>query len=102
MGFLRVLLALSVLIAHSEEFLGIKLIGGRLAVETFFIISGFYMSLVLSEKYGHIKNSYKLFISNRFLRLLPVYWVVLNATAVVSLIGGLTIGKYGVLVHYMQ
>ena len=45
------------------------------AVQCFFVISGFYMALVLNEKYG--PGSYWLFISNRLLRLWPAYFVVL-------------------------
>lgn len=35
------------------------------------------MSLILNEKYINRNNSYKLFITNRFLRLYPVYWAIL-------------------------
>jgi len=59
---------------------------GKTAVETFYIISGFYMSLILNEKYLKKKNSYKLFITNRFLRLFPSYWVVLLITITFSLV----------------
>lgn len=38
------------------------------------------MSLVLNEKYIGKNESYKLFISNRFLRLFPTYWCVLILT----------------------
>jgi len=50
--------------------------GGQLAVEIFFMISGFYMALILTEKYNK-KSDYKLFISNRFLKIFPTYWFVL-------------------------
>jgi len=44
----------------------------------FFIISGFYMALILSTKYtAGQPNRYWLFISNRFLRIYPTYYVVL-------------------------
>lgn len=71
MGLLRLLLAISVLIAHSTPILGISLVGGRPAVESFFMISGFYMALVLSTKYQSNQTS---FYKNRFLKLLPLYW----------------------------
>jgi len=58
------------------------MVGGQIAVQSFFIISGFYMSLILNEKYIGKNNSYKLFISNRLLRLYPVYWAVLTCTLV--------------------
>jgi len=77
MGILRILLAISVVLAHSSSIFGFSLVGGQIAVQAFYIISGFYMTLILNEKYIGANNSYKLFISNRFLRLYPIYWVVL-------------------------
>lgn len=85
MGTIRLLLAISVVIAHSTDIFGFRLVGGQLAVQAFYIISGFYMALILKEKYIGVNKSYKLFISNRFLRIYPVYWVVLIATVLVSL-----------------
>jgi len=40
----------------------------------------------LNEKYIGKNNSYQLFISNRFLRLFPIYWTVLILTALVAFI----------------
>src|SRR5437660_1584735 len=69
MGLLRLFLAISVAIQHSGKAWGI---GGGRAVEIFFIISGFYMGLILnSGKYQH----YKTYLINRFLRIFPLYWV---------------------------
>lgn len=51
-----------------------------MAVQLFFIISGFYMALVLNEKYIGKNNSLKLFFSNRFLKLFPAYWIILILT----------------------
>jgi peptidoglycan/LPS O-acetylase OafA/YrhL len=84
MGILRLLLALSVVFAHSTSFFGYSFVGGEIAVKAFYIISGFYMSLILNEKYVGKNNSYKLFISNRFLRLYPIYWVVMIMTILFS------------------
>jgi peptidoglycan/LPS O-acetylase OafA/YrhL len=62
---------------HSSPILGLPLLDAGLAVRTFFMISGFYMTLILTSKY-HVKNGgYWLFISNRFLRIYPSYLVVL-------------------------
>jgi len=55
-----------------------------MAVEAFFIISGFYMSLILEEKYA--PENFRLFMSNRLLRLFPVYWAVLIAAVIHSLV----------------
>ena len=79
MGVLRLILAISVVLAHAGSLFGFSLIGGQLAVQAFYIISGFYMSLILNEKYIK-KNSYWLFISNRLLRLYPIYGIILILT----------------------
>jgi peptidoglycan/LPS O-acetylase OafA/YrhL len=86
MGLIRILLALSVVIVHTGSIY--DLVGGELAVQAFYIISGFYMSLILNEKYINTNNSYSLFISNRFLRLFPLYWIILILTILFSLFVG--------------
>ena len=83
MGILRLVLALSVVIAHSNPIFGFELVGGFIAVKAFYIISGFYMSLILNEKYI---NSYYLFITNRFMRLFPIYWCILVLSILFSII----------------
>lgn len=100
MGFLRFLLALSVIVAHSKPLFGIELIPGYLAVESFFIISGFYMALVLKEKYFKINNYYKLFITNRFLRIYPLYWIVLLMFITYYIIDGYKTGNFQTLQLY--
>lgn len=75
MGVIRLILALSVVLTHSGSFFGYCSIGGRLAVESFFIISGFYMGLVLTTKYG--SESKWVFYRNRYLRLWPSYAIIL-------------------------
>ena len=45
-------------------------IGATEAVELFFLVSGFYMAMVLNERYVG-RGSYWLFASNRVLRLYP-------------------------------
>ncbi len=87
MGIIRFLLALSVVVFHSNQsFFGADFVGGILAVQMFYIISGFYMSLILNEKYINQNNSYYLFISNRFLRLFPLYYLILIAAIIVNLV----------------
>lgn len=71
MGLIRFYLAISVIFSHN----GIRIPGieGHLAVQAFFVISGFYMALVLNEKYvGNILGFY----AARYLRLWPSYIVV--------------------------
>lgn len=68
MGLIRFLLAISVVVSHN----GIRVPGieGHLAVMAFFIISGFYMALVLNEKY--VGNTSGFYLA-RILRLWPSY-----------------------------
>jgi peptidoglycan/LPS O-acetylase OafA/YrhL len=73
MGTLRFLLAFSVAYGHLAKLPTFPT--SDIAVQSFFVVSGFYMALVLNEKYG--PGSYWLFISNRLLRLWPAYFVVL-------------------------
>jgi peptidoglycan/LPS O-acetylase OafA/YrhL len=101
LGFLRIILAIAVVIAHSDDFFGIKMTGGVIAVQLFFIISGFYMSLILSEKYIG-PGSYKLFITNRALKIFPIYWVMLILTLLVSCAALILINKSGVLLPYIE
>ena len=93
MGIIRALLAIAVVVYHSYYLFGEKMCGGIAAVQAFYIISGFYMALILNEKYKGQKGSWKLFITNRFLRLYPLYWVVLIIAVAVSVIGYLGWGQ---------
>lgn len=89
MGVLRLLLALSVVIEHFGKVFQSNLVGGKVAVQAFYIISGFYMALILNEKYIGKSKSYFLFITNRFIRLYPIYWTVLALTILFSLVVGM-------------
>jgi peptidoglycan/LPS O-acetylase OafA/YrhL len=105
MGFLRFILAITVVIAHSSPIFGFTFVGGQIAVQSFYMISGFYMTLILNEKYVGTNSSYKLFISNRFLRLYPIYGMVLLLTIVSSVIvsiytNGNNLGKFGIYAEY--
>lgn len=78
MGLIRVALALAVLFTHlpAPPF---KVLGGGLAVQCFFIVSGFYMALILDAKY---RSRTALFYSNRVLRLAPTYFVLMALSAI--------------------
>lgn len=102
MGVLRFLLALSVLIEHSKPIFGISLVPGELAVESFFMVSGFYMALVIKEKYSKIPNYYKLFITNRFLRIFPLYWLVVLISIIAFTIDGYSSGDFHTLHLYYE
>jgi len=75
MGSIRTLLAIAVVFAHSYGFV---FVGGMLAVQLFYIISGFLISYILVEAQTY--QSTKAFYKNRFLRLFPIYWFVSLAT----------------------
>lgn len=79
MGSLRFFLALSVIFAHTSSFQGFSFGDGRMAVQAFYIISGFYMSLVWNEKYQKLLNPIKTFYVSRALRIYPLYFSVLIA-----------------------
>lgn len=74
---IRVLLAFAVLLSHLPM-ASYKILTGGLAVQAFFVVSGFYMALVLDGKY----TSKRLFWSNRVLRLAPTYFIMLALGAV--------------------
>lgn len=77
MGLVRLLLALSVVMVHigyAAQPLGAY---GRVAVQAFFAISGFYISMALSTSYA---GATRAFWVNRALRLYPVYLVVAALT----------------------
>ena len=74
MGLFRVLLAISVTISHlaisyKPWYRGF---GGFNSVEVFFLISGFYIALIIDKTY----KSKKLFYLNRILRLYPIYFII--------------------------
>jgi peptidoglycan/LPS O-acetylase OafA/YrhL len=88
-GIFRLALAISVLCthlglvhAHTDAIFGCTFLDGEVAIETFFTISGFYMALVLHEKYVGV-GSYFLFITQRMLRIAPTYLATLVLTVVV-------------------
>jgi len=83
MGVLRCLLALSVLLVHDLDG-WFKLIDGVAAVQCFYLISGFYMALVLNERYANVGS----FFFNRALRLFPTYWAVLLLTLLAAVLAG--------------
>lgn len=87
MGFIRLLLAVSVLALHCGSIFGTTFVGGTLAVQAFYIISGFYMALVLESKYDTLSwKGYKLFITNRLLKLYPIYWLTLLAILLLGVV----------------
>jgi peptidoglycan/LPS O-acetylase OafA/YrhL len=81
MGLIRTLLAIIVVFAHSP--FGTIFFGGELAVQTFYMISGFLIAHVIRNNpaYRDIRNFY----INRALKIFPIYYVVAALTAVYAL-----------------
>jgi peptidoglycan/LPS O-acetylase OafA/YrhL len=77
MGLIRFALALSVVFWHIRG-APFHLMNAAAAVTLFFIISGFYMAMVINEKYAPAGGSWiKTFYIARFWRLYPPYFVLL-------------------------
>jgi len=88
MGTLRLLLALAVVAAHAGPAFGwswLTMTEGPRSVQAFYAVSGFYMTLVLHEKYVG-PGMYATFLRARLLRLFPMYAVVAAATVVAALL----------------
>ena len=58
--------------------------GGEVSVQCFYIISGFLISLILNEKYVGASAT-RVFYSNRFLRIFPLYWMFLALAFLVGI-----------------
>ncbi len=74
--------------AHAGRLGNLSWLTGDIAVECFFVISGFYMQLVLHDKYtkerlGH--SWVRQFYQARYLRLFPIYFMTVIAVSAVSL-----------------
>lgn len=82
MGILRIILVLGVLLEHSDYPI---FVGSHTAVQIFFIISGFYMTLIYGTRY----QSPLPFYASRAFRLLPAYWVAFIICLLYSEIGSL-------------
>lgn len=93
MGYIRIALASSVLFGH---FLpnGLSVLPANAAVQGFFLISGFYIFLILDTKYAKASTFYL----NRALRIYPSYLFVLGCALTAAMLLGaaahyLTLGE---------
>lgn len=83
MGLLRLVLALSVVAGHTRSTIfGFNGLGATYAVPVFFTISGFYMAMILNEKYLTLPA--KQFYISRALRIFPVYFIGVLLSLLVS------------------
>jgi peptidoglycan/LPS O-acetylase OafA/YrhL len=81
-GYLRILLALSVAVGHLPAGMygyeraesTIIFVGAIVAVKLFFIISGFYMAMIFNKHYSG--DASRFFVS-RAIRLFPAYWLTM-------------------------
>lgn len=78
------LLASAVLLGHLNPGDPLSLIRPEPAVEAFFVISGFYMAMVLDQKYQLHPHAYRLFLGSRALRLYPTYFLVAGAVLLIQ------------------
>ena len=87
---IRLLLALAVCLLHAHELSGVAdlsiidtLLSGKIAIESFFVISGFIMVHVIDPAAGAVD-----FYVKRIIRIVPLYWLLtLLLFAVGALIG---------------
>ena len=74
MGIFRLFLSLVVVRAHVPVFSFMNgAIGADIAVQSFFMISGFYTAMILKTKYSSVGS----FWINRILRLYPIYLLMI-------------------------
>jgi peptidoglycan/LPS O-acetylase OafA/YrhL len=83
LGTLRILLAVAVLASHLPFGLpGFQFVEGATAVQGFFVISGFFITLVLCENPAY--QDPLRFYCSRYLRLWPIYFVCAVPTVFLS------------------
>lgn len=97
MGILRLTLAAIVLQDHCPDGIIPRLTNSVLAVQCFYVISGFYIQLIILEKYSNGENWKLDFYKSRLFRIFPVYYIFLLLTIILvgpgyienaSLLGG--------------
>ena len=94
LGTIRFLLALSVVAAHLAVVPFSIELGSVLAVQGFYIISGFLIALVWTNKYERQPNGLFLFYTNRAARIYILYWVILVGSIVIAQIIKTTTHNY--------
>lgn len=92
MGFLRLYLAICVVQNHFGIIFPWSTQTGSQSVQIFFLISGFYMSLISYGKY----NSPLRFYESRFIRIFAPFYITLVFFAVVSLFTGFVWNNWGI------
>jgi peptidoglycan/LPS O-acetylase OafA/YrhL len=95
-GFLRTYLALCVVASHASATCADRMLNGMEAVQLFYVISGFYMQLILTGRYASVGQFYE----SRALRIFVPYFFVLLFVVAGSLLSGLLSGQWLALQAY--
>jgi peptidoglycan/LPS O-acetylase OafA/YrhL len=90
MGLIRLLLAVAVVCEHAR--LPYTLVGGQVAVQLFYLISGFVISYVLTARAAY--RDVGVFYRTRLLRIFPAYLLVAAAMLVLRLVEGERIAEF--------
>lgn len=96
MGLMRFMLALAVASGHAGGFFGTDIypkVAGNIAVQIFYIISGFLIALILSGKYADTPQGNWIFYSNRAVKIYVPYLAILAVTIAMSLLTYAVAGK---------
>lgn len=86
LGVYRTLLALMVVTQHLA---GAHVLGAY-AVFGFYCISGYLMTTVINESYGHSVKGVGRYLLNRFLRIYPLYWLSALLSIILILMFGVS------------
>ncbi|EMF5211742.1 acyltransferase [Enterobacter roggenkampii] len=84
MGYFRFALCIAVAANHLWNIGAV----GRYAVFSFYILSGFLMTTIITEKYGTTSKGILSYIINRMLRIYPMYIVVFSLYLFAALVWG--------------
>lgn len=101
MGIFRIALAACVLFGHGAPLGHLNWVPSTTAVEMFFVISGFYMQMILAERYTpeRLGSRYAArFYLARYSRLFPAYLLCLILVLLASVVYSVLIGKDAPLV----
>lgn len=94
MGTIRFLLALAVTIVHVGKIPYYSGINSLLAVQGFYVISGFLIARIWDIKYSGKPNSIRLFYSSRAARVYFMYWAVLFLALAAAIIFHTFMGRW--------
>lgn len=94
MGTLRFFLAVSIVVAHAGPVFGVSLADPRVAIQMFYLMSGFSMAMVWEGRYAASRRPALTFFRSRALRIYPLYFVVLILTVLLSIYAWLALDRH--------